>query len=148
MHPHAKTRFLFHQLKPSKHKTFVYHFVQPQPSVFDVGPPLYKCYTNALCLLKMIRFSLGECADDSGAARIGMIQEDKYKGCDPDNGVPLLCSVTSLCFVRLRRFYPVFMSLVDNLCINCAHNNAVNSIPAPKTTIRHSSKRIKQKLLG
>ena len=26
-------------------------FVQRRPNVFDVGPTLYKCYTNALCLL-------------------------------------------------------------------------------------------------
>ena len=26
-------------------------FVQRQPNVFDVGPTLYKCYTNVLCLL-------------------------------------------------------------------------------------------------
>ena len=26
-------------------------FVQCQPNVFDVGPTLYKCYTNVLCLL-------------------------------------------------------------------------------------------------
>ena len=25
--------------------------VQRRPNVFDVGPTLYKCYTNALCLL-------------------------------------------------------------------------------------------------
>ena len=26
-------------------------FVQRRPNVFDVGPALYKCYTNVLCLL-------------------------------------------------------------------------------------------------
>ena len=26
-------------------------FVQPRPNVLDVGPTLYKCYTNILCLL-------------------------------------------------------------------------------------------------
>ena len=26
-------------------------FVQRQTNVFDVGPTLYKCYTNVLCLL-------------------------------------------------------------------------------------------------
>ena len=26
-------------------------FVQRRPNVFDVGPTLYKCYTNVLCLL-------------------------------------------------------------------------------------------------
>ena len=26
-------------------------FVQRRPSVFDVGPTLYKCYTNVSCLL-------------------------------------------------------------------------------------------------
>ena len=26
-------------------------FIQRWPNVFDVGPTLYKCYTNVLCLL-------------------------------------------------------------------------------------------------
>ena len=26
-------------------------FLQRRPNVFDVGPTLYKCYTNVLCLL-------------------------------------------------------------------------------------------------
>ena len=26
-------------------------YVQRRPNLFDVGPPLYKCYTNVLCLL-------------------------------------------------------------------------------------------------
>ena len=26
-------------------------FVQRRPNVFDVGPTLYKCYTNIFCLL-------------------------------------------------------------------------------------------------
>ena len=26
-------------------------FVQRRPNVFNVGPTLYKCYTNVLCLL-------------------------------------------------------------------------------------------------
>ena len=30
-----------------KHKTFVEHLY----NVFDIGPTLYKCYTNKLCLL-------------------------------------------------------------------------------------------------
>ena len=47
-----------YQAKPNKHKTFVQRFynvcitfVQRRPNVFDVGPTLYKCYTNVLCLL-------------------------------------------------------------------------------------------------
>ena len=32
----------------SKHKTFIQH----RPNVFDVGPTLYKCYTNVVCLLR------------------------------------------------------------------------------------------------
>ena len=38
--------------QPSKQKTFCKTFVQRRPNnVFDVGPALYKCYTNVLCLL-------------------------------------------------------------------------------------------------
>ena len=28
-----------------------YLFAQRRPNVFEVGPTLYKCYTNVLCLL-------------------------------------------------------------------------------------------------
>ena len=37
--------------KTNKDKTFVITFVQRRPNVFDVGPTLYKCYTNVLCSL-------------------------------------------------------------------------------------------------
>ena len=30
-------------------------FVQRRPNVFDVGPALYKHYTNVLCLLRITR---------------------------------------------------------------------------------------------
>ena len=30
-------------------------FIQRRPNVFDVGPTLYKCYTNVLCLLEIER---------------------------------------------------------------------------------------------
>ena len=35
---------------PSEHKTFVFihTFIQRRPNVFDVGPTLYKCYTNVV----------------------------------------------------------------------------------------------------
>ena len=36
--------------QPSKDKTFV-TLIQRRPNVFDVGPTLYKCHTNVLCLL-------------------------------------------------------------------------------------------------
>ena len=29
-------------------------FIQRRPNVFDVGPALYKCYTNVLCLLGLL----------------------------------------------------------------------------------------------
>ena len=32
-------------------QNFCITFVQRRPNVFDVGPTLYKCYTNILCLL-------------------------------------------------------------------------------------------------
>ena len=35
----------------SKHKTFCMTFMQCWTNVEDVGPALYKCYTNVLCLL-------------------------------------------------------------------------------------------------
>ena len=37
---------------PSKHKTFVY-------LLYNVGPPLYKCYANVLCLLVAVRLCTG-----------------------------------------------------------------------------------------
>ena len=47
------------QLKPEtyierllrKKKNICIQFVQRRPRVFDVGPTMYKCYTNILCLL-------------------------------------------------------------------------------------------------
>ena len=35
--------------KQTKHMCIT--FIQRRPNVFDVGPTLYKCYTNGLCLL-------------------------------------------------------------------------------------------------
>ena len=35
----------------SKTQNICITFVQRQPNVFDVGPILYKCYTNMLCLM-------------------------------------------------------------------------------------------------
>ena len=32
-------------------------FVQRRTNVFDVGPTLFKCYTNVLCLLGMMQWS-------------------------------------------------------------------------------------------
>ena len=36
-------------------------FIQRRPNVFHVGPTLYKCYTNVLCLLgwMSVRLSVG-----------------------------------------------------------------------------------------
>ena len=62
-----------HDTVPSKHKTFVQHlynngsptsqqtqnicitFMQCWTNVEDVGPTLYKCYTNVLCLLGLYK---------------------------------------------------------------------------------------------
>ena len=35
--------------------------IQRRPNVFDVGPTLYKCYTNVLCLLGWVCFSPVAC---------------------------------------------------------------------------------------
>ena len=37
--------------KKSKNSCICITFLQRRPNVFDVGPTLYKCYTNVLCLL-------------------------------------------------------------------------------------------------
>ena len=44
---HAHTNFEFTQ----RTQNICITFVQRWPNVFDVGPTLYKCYTNILCLL-------------------------------------------------------------------------------------------------
>ena len=36
--------------RPSQQNTCI-TFIQRRPNIFDVGPTLYKCYTNVLCLL-------------------------------------------------------------------------------------------------
>ena len=43
---------------PGKHKKHCITFIQRRPNVFDVGPTLYKCYTNVWCLLG---YYCGEC---------------------------------------------------------------------------------------
>ena len=50
---------------PSRYSVFFTTFVQRRPNVFDVGPPLCKCYTKVLCLLgnmlsKLIIFCCGD----------------------------------------------------------------------------------------
>ena len=42
---------LLNDMQPSKQKNICITFVQRRPKVFDVGPTLYNCYTNVLCLL-------------------------------------------------------------------------------------------------
>ena len=34
-------------------------FIQCRPNVYDVGPTLYKCYTNVLCLLRRRSINVG-----------------------------------------------------------------------------------------
>ena len=38
-------------LIPEQTQNICITLVQRRPNVFDVGPALYKCYTNVLCLL-------------------------------------------------------------------------------------------------
>ena len=45
--PLLKHQFLFFDGNPAN--TCI-TFVQRRPKIFDVGPTLYKCYTNVLCL--------------------------------------------------------------------------------------------------
>ena len=49
------------QSKASKHKTFVKYLYNVGPNVDDVGPALYKCYTNVLCLLGKFIFQNRKC---------------------------------------------------------------------------------------
>ena len=39
---------------PKKTQKICITFAQCRPNVFDVGPTLYKCYTNLLCLLGLV----------------------------------------------------------------------------------------------
>ena len=41
---------------PQQTQNFCITYVHSRPNVFDVGPTLYKCYTNVLCLL--VRFHI------------------------------------------------------------------------------------------
>ena len=43
-------------------------FIQRRPNVFDVGPTLYKCYTNVLCLLIPLTLVADEKASVTPAA--------------------------------------------------------------------------------
>ena len=42
---------LLHTAQPGKYTNICLTFVQRRPNVFDIGPTLYKCYTNVLCVL-------------------------------------------------------------------------------------------------
>ena len=41
--------------QPNKQQNICITFVQRRPNVFDVGPTLYKCNTNVLCLLGCVQ---------------------------------------------------------------------------------------------
>ena len=43
-----------HYGPPQQTQNICITFVQRRPDVFDVGPTLYKCYTNILCLLERL----------------------------------------------------------------------------------------------
>ena len=59
-------------------------FVQRRCNVFDVGPALYKCYTNVLYLLSWTQFSkheaLNQCWFDAGPAS-QMVGNNKFCYC-------------------------------------------------------------------
>ena len=42
-------------------QNFCIAFVQRRPNVFAIGPTLYKCYTNVLCLLSKVQLSISAC---------------------------------------------------------------------------------------
>ena len=46
------TRILSLQPTSQQIQNICITFVQRRPNIFDVGPTLYKCYTNVLCLLR------------------------------------------------------------------------------------------------
>ena len=43
--------YLSMRTQPQQTQNICITFVQRRPNVFDVGPTLYNCYTNVLCLL-------------------------------------------------------------------------------------------------
>ena len=53
----------FYMLCPTAQQTqnICIPFVQRRPNVFDVGPTLYKCYTNVLCLLGYVTRKVPHC---------------------------------------------------------------------------------------
>ena len=48
-------------------------FVQRQPNVFDVGPTLYKCYKNVLCLLGVAPIKTMEMMEEIFVFAVGPI---------------------------------------------------------------------------
>ena len=58
---------------PQQTQNICITFVQRRPNVFDVGPTLYKCYANVLCLLGswLTRCSAGQRqCDGPGVVRV------------------------------------------------------------------------------
>ena len=49
----------FNMWGPQQTQNICITFIQRRPNVFDVGPTLYKCYTNVLCLLGVIFYQSG-----------------------------------------------------------------------------------------
>ena len=47
-------------------------FVQRQPNVFDVGPTLYKCYKNVLCLLGVASIKTMEMTEEIFVFAVGL----------------------------------------------------------------------------
>ena len=47
----AEADFHFSRVTSQQAQHICTTFVQRRPNIFDVGPTLYKCYTNVLCLL-------------------------------------------------------------------------------------------------
>ena len=54
-HEHYKLKYYQEHIIGATQQTHIIciTFIQRRPNVFDVGPTLYKCYTNVLCLLGM-----------------------------------------------------------------------------------------------
>ena len=62
------------QVFTGKHKIICITFVQCWTNVEDVGPTLYKCYTNVLCMLGIVHHTFTRNCPDSEATLAALVQ--------------------------------------------------------------------------
>ena len=78
-------------------------FVQRRPNVFDVGPTLYKCYTNVLCLLGSWLLAGSSATQCSSCSRVRLSPSSHRTVYDPR--IVHICCVASALAWRVHTMH-------------------------------------------